>query len=380
MQNNTLKGRQCIPLNTKSCKQNHTVMDKTQDIIARWTALQPLSDRDKEMLSRRFTIDFNYNSNHIEGNTLTYGQTEILLLFGKIVGEADVQDVQEMTASNVGLKMMKEEADLKNVPLTQNFIRTLHKTLLRQDYTVYRNLPGGQTTSYVIHAGQYKTRPNSVITRYGDRFEYASPEETPALMTDLVDWYNEAEQSGKYTPIELAAIFHYRYIRIHPFEDGNGRIARLMVNYILSRHDYPMIVVRSRKKNDYLEALHKTDLTVGASPSLGAHASKRDIQQFLTYFTNLFVEEVTYNIRFLTERGDNVWWFDGERVNFRSDSTSKILNLMFAVPDITIQKLSQEVGINVAAVNKQLKQLTTKGYIERVEKDGTWRLIITPSV
>ena len=355
-------------------------MDKIQIIMARWKALQPLSDRDREMLSRRFTIDFNYNSNHIEGNTLTYGQTEILLLFGKIVGEAEAKDVQEMTASNVGLKLMTEEANMKDVPLTQNFIRSLHKTLLREDYTVYHNLPGGQTTSYVIHAGQYKTRPNSVITRYGDHFEYASPEETPALMTDLVDWYNEAEQSGKYTPIELAAIFHYRYIRIHPFEDGNGRIARLMSNYILSRHDYPMIVVRSRKKDQYLEALHKTDLTVGSEPSHGAHASKREIQQFLTYFTNLFVEEVTYNIRFLTERGDNVWWFDGERVNFRSDSTSKILNLMSAVPDITIAKLSDEVGINVAAVNKQLKQLTTKGYIQRVEKDGTWRLIITPSI
>lgn len=355
-------------------------MDKIQDIMARWAALQPLSDRDRELLSRRFTIDFNYNSNHIEGNTLTYGQTEILLLFGKIVGEAEVKDVQEMTASNVGLKMMTEEAVLKDVPLTQNFIRTLHKTLLRENYTVYRNLPGGQITSYVIHAGQYKTRPNSVITRYGDRFEYASPEETPALMTDLVDWYNDAEQSGKFTPVELAAIFHYRYIRIHPFEDGNGRIARLMVNYILARHGYPMIVVRSRKKNDYLEALHKTDLTVGAEPALGAHASKRDIQQFLTYFTNLFVEEVSYNIRFLTERGGNVWWFDGERITFRSVSTSKILNLIFAVPDITIQKLSDEVGISVAAVNKHLKQLTTKGYIQRVEKDGTWRLIITPSI
>lgn len=243
----------------------------------RWNALQPLSDRDRELLSRRFTIDFNYNSNHIEGNTLTYGQTEILLLFGKVVGEAEVKDVQEMTASNVGLKMMTEEAGLKDIPLTQNFIRTLHKTLLREDYTVLRNLPGGQTSSYVIHAGQYKTRPNSVITRYGDRFEYASPEETPALMTDLVNWYNGEEHSGKFTPIELAAIFHYRYIRIHPFEDGNGRIARMMVNYILSRHGYPMIVVRSRKKNEYLEALHKTDLTVGATPSLGAHASKRSI-------------------------------------------------------------------------------------------------------
>ena len=117
-------------------------MDKVQDIMARWRALQPLSDREQELLSRRFTIDFNYNSNHIEGNTLTYGQTEILLLFGKIVGEAEAKDVQEMTASNVGLKMMKEEACLKDVPLTQNFIRILHKTLLREDYTVYRNLPG----------------------------------------------------------------------------------------------------------------------------------------------------------------------------------------------------------------------------------------------
>lgn len=355
-------------------------MKKKEDVMNEWNALQPLSDRDREMLSRRFTIDFNYNSNHIEGNTLTYGQTEILLMFGKIVGEADVRDVHEMTASNVGLKMMKEEALLKETPLTQQFIRTLHKTLLREDYTVYRTLPGGVQTSYVIHAGQYKTRPNSVITRYGDQFEYATPEETPALMSDLVDWYNDAERSGKFTPIELAAIFHYRYIRIHPFEDGNGRIARLMVNYILTRHDYPMIVVRSRKKKEYLEALHRTDLTVGAAPSLGAHASKRDIQQFLTYFTNLFIDEVSYDIQFLTERGDNVWWFDGERVKFRSATTSIILNRMYEQPNSTIPQLAEAAGISLTAVNKQLRLLTDKGYIARTEKDNSWRLIITPSV
>ena len=109
--------------------------------LAAWQNLQPLSEKDRERLSRRFTVDFNYNSNHIEGNTLTYGQTEILLLFGKVIGEADVRDVQEMTASNVGLRMMREEAAMKGMPLTQNFIWTLHKTLLREDYTVYRNLP-----------------------------------------------------------------------------------------------------------------------------------------------------------------------------------------------------------------------------------------------
>ena len=89
-----------------------------------WKGIQPISEKDRERLSRRFTIDYNYNSNHIEGNTLTYGQTEILLLFGKVIGEATVRDIQEMTASNVGLKMMTEEAKTQDMPLTQNFIRT----------------------------------------------------------------------------------------------------------------------------------------------------------------------------------------------------------------------------------------------------------------
>ena len=99
--------------------------------IAAWNAIQPLSDRDRERLNRKFTVDFNFNSNHIEGNTLTYGQTELLLLFGKVVGEAEMKDLEEMKASDVGLKMMQEQAGIKDMPLTQNFIRQLHKTLLR---------------------------------------------------------------------------------------------------------------------------------------------------------------------------------------------------------------------------------------------------------
>ena len=110
--------------------------------LTAWQNLQPLSEKDRERLSRRFTVDFNYNSNHIEGNTLTYGQTKILLLFGKVIGEADVR-VQEMTVSNIGLRMMTEVAAVKGVLLMQNFIRTLHKTILREDYIVYRNLLGG---------------------------------------------------------------------------------------------------------------------------------------------------------------------------------------------------------------------------------------------
>ena len=345
--------------------------------LAAWQKLQPLSDKDRERLSRRFTVDFNYNSNHIEGNTLTYGQTEILLLFGKVIGEADVRDVQEMTASNVGLRMMTKEAKVKETPLTQNFIRTLHKTLLREDYTVYRNLPGGVQASYVIHAGQYKTRPNSVITRYGDRFEYASPEETPSLMADLVDWYNKSEQEGKLSPVELAALFHNRYIRIHPFEDGNGRIARLMVNFILTRHNYPMVVVRSRKKSEYLEALHQTDLKVGPVPGDGAHAETNEIRPFLKYFNDLVATEIYNDVLFVSEKNENVWWYDGERITFRTPNYTKILNAMRTEPTLTLADMKEITGISIAAIQKLLNQLIQKKYVERGGKEGSWRVFLT---
>lgn len=345
--------------------------------LAAWQNLQPISEKDRERLNRRFTVDFNYNSNHIEGNTLTYGQTEILLLFGKVIGEADIRDVQEMTASNVSLQMMKDEAMGKEIPLTQNFIRRLHETLIREDYTVHHNLPGGIQTSFVIHAGQYKTRPNSVITRYGDRFEYASPEETPGLMKDLVDWYNAAEQEGKLSPVEMAALFHYRYIRIHPFEDGNGRIARLLMNYILTRHGYPMIVVRSRKKSEYLEALHQTDMEVGPVPSDGAHATINDIRPFLKYFNDLVATEVYNDVLFISEKDENVWWYDGERIAFRTPNYTKILNAMRTQPTLTLTDMKEETGISMTAVQKLLERLLAQKYVERGEKDGSWRVFVT---
>ncbi len=272
-------------------------MNKIESLYQEWQSLQPISQEVQNKIDQKFMLEFNYNSNHIEGNTLTYGQTEMLLMFGKIDGNAKMQDLEEMKASNVGLKMVKEAAQDKNQPLSEYFIRVLHQTLLREDYTVYRQLPDGTHTSYIVHAGQYKTRPNSVITKTGERFEYASPEETPALMKDLIEWYNQEEQAGTMTPIELASLFHYRYIRIHPFEDGNGRISRLIVNYILYRHDYPMIIVRSDDKDKYLDALNSCDITIGLIPSDGAHANLEDIQPFVDYMTKCLERALTLRIK-----------------------------------------------------------------------------------
>lgn len=355
-------------------------MKKLDLIYNTWMSLQPLDSRKLHLLSQRFTVEYNFNSNHMEGNTLTYGQTELLLLFGKVSGEGDLKDFNDMKASQVSLKMVEEQAAMRSDPLTQNFIRTLHKTLLREDYTVYRTLPGGLQTQYTVHAGRYKTRPNSVMTRYGERLDYASPEETQALMTDLVDWFNEEEAKGKLSPVQLAALFHYRYIRIHPFEDGNGRIARLLVNYILSRHGWPMIVVRSRDKSKYLDALHQSDIVVGPTPSDGARATLRQTGAFLRYFQKLVAAELQYDIDFATEQSPNVWWYDGLKIIFRSKTTPIILRSIKDNPEITIESLSQLAGINTSAVKKQLRQMSDKGYIERRGKDGGWHVFASPSV
>ena len=282
-------------------------MTELEQLFSQWQDLQPINEVYSKRLKRKFMLEFNYNSNHIEGNTLTYGQTEFLLLFGRVINEANMQDLEEMKAHNVCLKMIEEQAKSNNPEeqkLTESFIRLLHHTLLREDYEVYRQLPGGPISSYTVHAGKYKTRPNSVLTVTGETFEYAPPEETPALMKDLVCWYNDEEEKQKLSPVELASIFHYRYIRIHPFEDGNGRIARLLVNYILARHGYPMIVIKSDDKDAYLDALYECDLAVGALPSDGAHAVKEKLLPFIQYMTSCLIRALKVCIK--AAKGENI--------------------------------------------------------------------------
>lgn len=276
-------------------------MNDIKNLYAEWLSLQPLTPENQKRLDRKFMLDFNYNSNHLEGNTLTYGQTELLLMFGKTSGDAPLQDWDEMKAHNVGLELMKREALDKERPLTESFIRELNKTILVQNFLKYNAETGGK---YEIHVGNYKTRPNSVITLTGEIFEYAAPEETPAFMTDLVKWYNDEEKKGILSPIELAALLHYRYIRIHPFEDGNGRIARLLVNYVLFRHDYPMIVVKSEEKNSYLDALNKCDVITGLTPSDGANAQIEQIVPFVEFLEDILHRALTLGIR--AAKGENI--------------------------------------------------------------------------
>jgi Fic family protein len=233
-------------------------MNNSEKLKQQLETLLPMKSEDEKRLKKKFRLEFNYNSNHLEGNTLTYGQTQLLLINDKISGDVKVSDVEEMKAHDLALSQIEEFAKDKEYPLTEQFIKELNRIILVKPYWKEAITADGITTSKKIEIGNYKTSPNSVRLRDGNIHEYASPEETPAKMNDLMNWYKENENIM--SAPQLAAEFHYRFVCIHPFDDGNGRVARLLMNYILLKNQYPMVIIKSEDKENYLTALQKADL------------------------------------------------------------------------------------------------------------------------
>lgn len=232
-------------------------IDKINVLKQKLDKKNPLKEEDKKRLSKKLRLEFNYNSNHLEGNTLTYGQTQLLLFFDKSTGDVPVSDIEEMKAHDVALSQIKEMANDSEYPLTEMFIKELNKTILVQPFWKDAISSNGSPTRKKIEIGQYKSLPNSVRLKNGEIHEYATPEETPAKMNDLLKWYNDEKE--KLHPVQLAAEFHYRFVCIHPFDDGNGRVARLIMNYILFKNNYPPVIIKSDDKENYLTALQKAD-------------------------------------------------------------------------------------------------------------------------
>src|SRR3712207_9536050 len=108
------------------------------------------------------------------------------------------------------------------------------------------------------------------------------------------------------------------------------------------------------------------NIVVGPIPSAGAHATLAQAQRFVRYFKSLVEKELKYYIDFATDTSPNVWWYDGDRIVFRSDSSTLLLHAMQQRPDITIEDLCKEAGIVPAAVKKQLKRSEEASCRERV--------------
>lgn len=215
------------------------------------------SDHDLRRLEEKFRLEFSYNSNHLEGNTITYLDTKALLLKDIVVNSYTFRELEEMKAHDAAFTLIKEWAVDQDRDISQVDIKELNKLILVKDFWKDAQTPDGQPVRRMIKVGEYKEMPNSVRLANGEIFHYAEPFEVPAKIQELMDWYND-EKTGLH-PVTLSAIFHHKFVLIHPFDDGNGRLSRLMMNYILLRFGYPPIVIKSVDKTKYLNALRLAD-------------------------------------------------------------------------------------------------------------------------
>jgi Fic family protein len=221
-------------------------------------ALRPINKEQEDRIIQKFRLDWNYHSNHLEGNSLTYGETKALILFGITAQGKPLKDHFEITGHNEAINWVMDVVK-GDYPLTESFIRELHTLLLKESYEVDAITPDGKPTKKRINVGSYKTSANHVQTKTGEIFYFATPEETPAKMYDLLVWYNEKIAEAQFNPILLASEFHYKFIRIHPFDDGNGRTARILMNFILMKYDYPPVIIKTDDKANYFGVLQLAD-------------------------------------------------------------------------------------------------------------------------
>jgi Fic family protein len=181
-------------------------------------------------------LELTFTSNAIEGNTLTAAETTLVIEQGITVAGKPLRDHLEAVDHFDALRYVRG-LSRRDAPITEFDIRGLHRLVL------LRSAPEA--------AGQYADQGRFVLTDRG-RHAFPSPAEVPALMGDFARWLAAAES----TP-QTAFDAHRRLVEIHPFNDGNGRTARLLMNLILLRGGYPAVAVRPADRPAYIAALQR---------------------------------------------------------------------------------------------------------------------------
>jgi Fic family protein len=205
--------------------------------------LRAMSAKQREEFVKRERITFITESNAIEGSTLTYTATEKVVEqeqhFKKLKRTEIITGTNREEQEAINLNDCLAEYDKlleKKAPITDELILRLHYILLKKI--------GG----YEKYQGIY--RPVQVYIT-GSMHEFPLPQEVRGLMKQLIEWYNGNQELIH--PVELAAKFHTKFTTIHPFADGNGRMARVLMNYILQSKDYPFTNVPLKKRSAYMK-------------------------------------------------------------------------------------------------------------------------------
>jgi Fic family protein len=196
----------------------------------------PRSIEKKEI--EHFAIKFTYATNRIEGSTLTLRETALLLEKGITPARRPIEDVKETEKHK---KVFYEVLSFKK-EINLSTLLHWHKQLFEET----KKDQAGKIRDHSVSISGSKYKPPYAI-------------ELELLLTEFFDWYKK--RRAELHPVYLAALVHLKFVTIHPFGDGNGRISRLFMNYVLNKHGYPMIVIDYSERNSYYNALERSQLT-----------------------------------------------------------------------------------------------------------------------
>lgn len=319
-----------------------------------WRALGMLAPERLSALRRVATIESIGSSTRIEGSRLSDAEVE-RLLSGIEIRNFETRDEQEV--AGYAQTMETVFAHFEAIEPDENHIKQLHRDLLAHSIKDER------------HRGAYKTLPNNVSAfdaegrEIGVVFQTASPFDTPRRMAELVDWTRQALAAKTLHPLLVIAIFVVTFLEIHPFQDGNGRLSRILTTLLLLRAGYAYVpygslesVVEASKDAYYL-ALRQTQTTIGSEAP--------DWQPWLRYFLRA-LQQQKRRIEGKIER---------ERLLAASlpELSLRILEAARSRGRITIGEAVLLTGANRNTAKKHLASLVDARHLERIGAGkGTW--------
>jgi len=210
-------------------------VDRIKQRFSKEQKIMPKSVREKEI--KNFVINFTYDTQRIEGSTLTRRETADLLESGITPKNKPMRDVQEAEAHrDLFYEILKSKKEL-----------SLH-VVLDWHWKLFN-----KTKSDI--AGKLRKYPVAIR---GSKFMPPSSLEVHPMLTEFFQWYHK--NKNKIHPVELAALAHLKFVSIHPFGDGNGRISRLIMNFILNRKKHPMLDISYEGRNSYYTALERSQV------------------------------------------------------------------------------------------------------------------------
>ena len=342
---------------------NHLILKSICNIDSfkgKWNLVERKENRYLKELRTIATLESIGSSTRIEGAKLT--NEEIKELLGKVkITELKTRDQQEVIGYHDVIELIFE--NYLTIDISKNYIQQLHQNLLKYSYKDEK------------HRGSYKNLSNKVVANYPDGtqkviFATTEPHLVKNEMDELIEWTNLQLKSESIHPLLVVGSFVYEFLSIHPFQDGNGRLSRLLTNLLLLKKDYLFIQYVSfenlveQKKKAYYEAL------------MDGQKDRNSGNERITAWILFFLQ----SLETLTERLEQKYDVYKSKGGYLNERQKSILEFVQSSQPVMVSDIAARLaGVSIHTIKKDLLYLKTEQMIVAIGKNkGTFYLIKEP--